>query len=504
MKKELVKKGITKDILKNVFFQGISGVISKIGGLIFTVIIARLLFPELFGIYSLALTIILTLATLTDLGLNYTMTRYIADSLNRKNKKEARSRLIFLLNTKLVIALVFSILLFILSGSIASVFNKPALALPLQIGSIYLFVFSFYGTVGSLFLAVQKLKYNTLAETIFQISRVLLIFLFFYFYKTVASVFIVLSISTFLALLVSYIILNRKYGFLIYGKKEKVERRRLLTFSGFLAISLFSAVIFANIDKLMLGYFVPGEYIGYYTAIFTIVSGFLGLANITLVFFPVFTQIHGKRLKRGFKKTFRYLSMLAFPLTIGLSYVFLPALEILYGQEYVPPHYSFVLIITSIFLAFLILEGFFTSLYTILFNSKEKPKIPAITVIIVTILNLILNYIFISHFITWGIEYGLIGAAAATLISRYIYFGALIILCKKKFNIAPEKCSIVKPLFASIIMLLFLFIYDGLINLNIWTGILMIILAILIYLFLMFIIRGFKKEDFLLLKVFKN
>ncbi|MCX8194473.1 MAG: flippase, partial [Candidatus Pacearchaeota archaeon] len=59
------KGSVTKQALKNSFYQFFLSVISRFGGLVFTIIVARLLFPDLFGLYNLALTIVLLLATFT-------------------------------------------------------------------------------------------------------------------------------------------------------------------------------------------------------------------------------------------------------------------------------------------------------------------------------------------------------------------------------------------------------------------------------------------------------
>ncbi len=498
------KQDLTKKVIKNALYQGLSGIIAKLGALIFTIVVARMLFPELFGLYSLALTIILTIITISDLGFSQTIIRYIADSLGKRKRKQARSRFLFLLKFKFFIALIFAILLFLFSGLLANLFSKPGLVLPLQVGSIYLFITSIYMAFNTLFFALQKIKYNTIAESIFQVSRIALIFIFLYFYKAVTSVFIALSISLFFALIFLSIIINKKYNFLIRGKQEPVKKRRLLIFSAFIALTSLSAIIFADIDKLMLGYFLEAEFIGYYTAIFSVISGFLGLLGLSIVVFPVFTQIHGKRLKRAFKKTFHYLVIIAFPITLGLAYLFVPVLQILYGQAYVPFEYKITLTVTSIFLSFIILEGIITGLYAILFNAKEKPKLPAVTMIIVAILNIILNFILISYFIKFRPEYGLIGASMATFISRYIFLGTLIILAKTKLKISPNKSSIIKPLIASIVMLAFLFIFDYFIPLNIFLGIIMVISAALVYILVMFLIRGIKKEDFKLIRLIKS
>jgi len=503
------KISLVQKTVRNALFQSLSGIIAKIGGLIFTIVIARILFPELFGLYSIVLSLILTIVAVSDLGLSQTMVRYVAESLGIKNKrkawKQARSRFLFLLKFKFFISLAVSILLFLLAGLIAGLFKKPELTLPLQVGSIYLFVVSLYGLINQIFLSLQKLKYSTIAESIFQFSRIVLIFVFLYFYKNVTSVFIVLAISVFFALIFSIFLLRKRFKFLFKGKREPVEKKRLLTFSGFLMLSSLNIIVFANIDKLMLGYFLEAKFIGFYAVIVAIISGVLGLMSFGGVVFPVFAQLKGERLRNAFRNSFHYISIVVFPTTIGLAYVFLPALRIFYGGAYVPPGYKITLIITSVLLSFLILERILSGLYAIMFNAKEKPKIPAVTILVVSILNIIFNFIFIYFLIQIKPEYGLIGAASATFLSRYIYFFTLIILGKKRLKILPRKKSILKPIFASLVMLVFLFVFDYFVPLTILWGILMIICAIIVYIGFMFLIKGLTKKDLsILIKSFKS
>jgi len=497
------KPGYTPSVLKNVFFQGISGIIGKVGGLVFTILIARTLFPELFGIYSLALTIILTIITFSDIGVGQTITRYVADSLGKKknSKKEARSRFLFLIKIKIILAFIFALALFLLANPIANLFNKAALVVPLQIGSIYLFIGALYTAIGPTFLGIQKVKHSSIAETIFQISRVILIFIFLYYYKTVSVAFIVLAIAAAIALIYSLFIVIKKYRYLITGRQEQVERKRMFIFSAFLALSSLSSIFFTNIDKFMLGYYLPAEFLGYYTTIITIIGGALALTSFGVVVFPVFTQLKGLRLKKAVKRTFRYLTLVAVPATIGLTYLMVPSIQILYGAAYVPPEMKIPLILTGIFLSFLVFEAIISGLYATLFNAKEKPKFPALSMIIASVINIVLNIVFIFYFIKISPGYGLIGAGLATFISRYINLGILYFTARKKFKIRSGKAALLKPILASLVMLGFLFLFGYLFPLTILSWIIMLILAVAVYIGFMILIKGLDQKDFKLLKL---
>ena len=53
--KSTKKESLTEETMKNSFYNMTGTIVSRIGGLILTVILARFLLPELFGIYSLVL-----------------------------------------------------------------------------------------------------------------------------------------------------------------------------------------------------------------------------------------------------------------------------------------------------------------------------------------------------------------------------------------------------------------------------------------------------------------
>ncbi len=475
----------------NAFFQGLTGLISKIGSLIFTIILARMLLPELFGLYSLALTIILTLITITDFGLGVTTTRYLADS---KNQKIARSRFLFLFNIRVILAFLVSLVLFFIAPEIASFYKNPNLILPLKIGALYLFLTSIYALIGPVLLALQKLKYNAVTEALFQFFRIFLVLIFLFYYKTIESVFLALSLATFFALsFVIYFVFIKNFPFLFKGEKEPVERKRMISFSSFILLGSMGMLIFSNIDKLFLGYFVSPEFIGYYTIMMTLVLGIFGFFSFTSVLFPKFTEIEKADLKEVFHNSIKYLSIISFPATFGLAYLFLPFINLIYGSIYVPAEHYSVLFFTAFILAFLLLEGILTPIYKMLFNAKEQAKIPAFTTFSSAILNIILNFIFISYFIKFSMAHALFGAALATIISRYADLFVLIVIIKHKLGISSEIKTMIKPFVASIIMLFFLIMVRP--YFSQWTLLILILLSAILYFFVLYLIKGIKKEE---------
>ena len=65
---------IKQEVIKNSIWNFFMSLIIKTGGLIFTILLARFLFPEKFGIYSLAMSIVMIFLTFADMGINASCT----------------------------------------------------------------------------------------------------------------------------------------------------------------------------------------------------------------------------------------------------------------------------------------------------------------------------------------------------------------------------------------------------------------------------------------------
>ena len=75
----------SKDIVSNFSYTTYAMILNRVGNLIFSIILARFLMPEGFGIYNLALSVSLVIVIFSDLGIDVTLTRYLTKSLKAGN-----------------------------------------------------------------------------------------------------------------------------------------------------------------------------------------------------------------------------------------------------------------------------------------------------------------------------------------------------------------------------------------------------------------------------------
>ena len=112
-------------------------------------------------------------------------------------------------------------------------------------------------------------------------------------------------------------------------------------------------------------------------------------------------------------------------------------------------------------------------------------------------LNITLNYFLIIFLLKISPIWAIGGVAIATLISNYFYLIYMGVISNKKFGIIFKKEYIIKPLIASLVMFFILvLIRDFIKDMNLFTGILEIVLGVLIYFGVIVLIKGLKKEDY--------
>ena len=498
METNVENQNLSEIAIKNSGYSLAGTLIYKFGGLIFTILIARLLLPELFGVYALVLSLITVLMTFTNLGVNETSLRYISDALGKRDNKKARSYFRYLLKLKTLLV-VFVILIILLFSKFLSynIYNKPLLFYPLIFSCLFIIAESFKGFIGQLFLATKNLKPIPFLELLHQTAKIsfsILAILILSSEFKVAGLFFALALAGFIHLFLFILIIYKKNKFLFIGKKESIDKKRINKYLGFMGIASISLVFFGAIDILMLGKFVESSYIGYYRVALSLIITIASVFSLSGVLLPMFTQIDKKRFERGFQKTFRYLMLITIPATVGILFIGKHLIFAVYGNEY-------LLAVSSLyFLSVLIITMPLITLYTTIFQSKEKTKILAKSVSIALIINIILNIILIKYLLQFSQEHVIIGVGIATVTSRLILLGILITNARHQFNLSAKGIGLRKPIFATFVMALFLLIFNNFVDMNLFFGIVEVLLGIGIYFGVLILTKGVGEGDWELVK----
>ena len=171
------RRDFTGDVgqaIKNSSHQLTINIIMKVGSILFTIIVARLLMPELFGIYSLSLSIIILFSSFSDIGIVPTLTTFISKSLRDGDKEKAKKYTKKLLKWKVWLLFLVSLILIISSYFITVYIGKP-IFYALLVGSLYLFIFGLLNFLDSIFKAYSIFRYSTLKEVFVQLLKLVIV-----------------------------------------------------------------------------------------------------------------------------------------------------------------------------------------------------------------------------------------------------------------------------------------------------------------------------------------
>jgi len=435
---EILKRVKRKDfsgnegrVIKNSSWQLATTLTAKIGSLIFTIILARLMLPELYGLYGLALSTILLMAIFSDFGINSALMTFISKTID-KNPGKAKGYLYLLTKYKISLIILSSIILLASASWIAnSYYNKP-IYYALLAGAIYLPMTILSGYLNPIFISKNNFRPQFISEIIIQVAKLVIIpFSIIYFLVNVSSiefyllwVFLLLSVCYMLGGLYLLITAKLKHPF----KKRKAEKlnfkekRELVKFILPLSITSISGVFFGFVDQIMLGPYVESQFLGFYQVALNLAASAAVIISFSAsAAFPIFARLKGKMLEKGFKKT-RNITFLISVLAAIFTFTIAPIIiEIIYGTEYLTA-ISYLKILSLLLISFPMI-GLYTSYYI----SQRKTKVFSILLISSTVLNVILNYIFINIGLQYSMFYAVVGVSVATVISRYIYLGGLII-----------------------------------------------------------------------------
>ncbi|MBT3397443.1 oligosaccharide flippase family protein [archaeon] len=420
--------------IKNSYYFLLTTLVGKIGSLVFTIFIARLLMPELFGLYGIALSTIILFSSFSDLGISTALLTFMSKKFGNKELSKEKGYYEHLLKYKVILLSSVSIVLLASSYFVANYYYHKPIFLTLLIGAIYIPAVGLVGYFGQVFAARNNFRMGLVKEIIIQVTRLtivpLVILLLIGKIQTqflLMLIFLSLSLAYTLAALFLYVRIKKADFFKVKTEKlSKSEKSELAKFVLPLSVTALSGMFFGSIDMIMLGRFVASEFVGFYQSSFSLISSASAIVAFSgTALFPILAKLGGKRLERGFKKSVRITAIVAILAAI-FTYLFSETIILLiYGAEY-----SNSILLLKLF-SLMLFSTPIIAMYSSYYISQKNTRSYAGLLILSTILNIVLNYILITSFISRGMMAAVVGACIATIISNYIYLIGLIVLRKK-------------------------------------------------------------------------
>lgn len=352
---------VRKKIAKNTVHNFLVKATALTFGFIASVVVARSLGPDQYGIYSFVIWFLSLVGLLANLGIPTTITKYASEYWGRKNFSAIGSILSRLLRFELAAAVVVSLALFFLAPSIAGWYHNPDLSLYLKLASLVILPLILMWFYNGLFCGLQR--FDLIAKINLIVSPVTLIIILLVLYSGGRIEWLVtVSAVTNLLLVGCYLYHKRtKFAFIQKGASalgsggpNSDAREKLIRFaaSAFVVL-LLDAIIWERFGIFFLSIFSTPSEIAFYNVAFIFSSRTMILlpGALTGILLPAMSEVYGtgdkEELARIHTSSTRYLAMLSFPLCLGGIAIARQLFPVLYGPSFQPASFVFAVLLVG-------------------------------------------------------------------------------------------------------------------------------------------------------------
>jgi len=354
-----------------------------------TIILTRLMLPEEYGLYSIALMPSMMIGLFQDWGVSSAMIKYIAQSRTENKHDDINDIITAGLTFTITMGIALSLLSLLLANFIAStIFHRPESAPLIAIASITLFSTSLFTASQATFTGHEKMHLNSLTMTCHAILK-----------STAAPLLVLVGYGTLgavlgntLSFLAASIIGLITLYFTLYRnrrrtttKKPKISKtlKMMLRYGVPLSISSILGGFRIQFYSFMMAFFCSDVMIGNYRAAinFAVLLTFFTFP-IATVLFPAFSKLDPQKehelLKNIFTSSIKYTALLLVPATMAVIVLSKPMISTLFGERWVyAPFFLTLYVINNLFVIFGSLS--MSSLLVGLGETKMRMKLSLLT-----------------------------------------------------------------------------------------------------------------------------
>lgn len=468
-------------LFKNIGWVTSTQVITNICAFLWTIMIARYLGVNDYGIFSFAMSFTVLLGMGTDIGMSTFSTKEISQDRS-KTPKYIKNVIPFKIVLSICLFL-FTALILILLG-----YNKLVIevSLIMSIETIFICMINFMSGV---FQAHENQKVGSIGALISSILLVLFTIIVIIF--DLGIIFVALSYAFSYLIYMIYVALNltKEFGFQKFEIDLPFWRETAKKAIPF-GLSIFFYTIYFSIDVVMIQ-FLSGDYAtGLYNSAYKIISVFTAFYVIyQVVIFPLMSKLYTEDenlLKLSFEQSVKYSLLILLPISIGV-YIYSPyIINLIYSSQYALASVPMQILIWTVI--FMFINGVTTSLLNSIGKELSVTKI----YVLAAIFNIILNYIMIPI-------YSYNGAAITTVLSEILILILMMhSISKTDFN--PD-WSLLKTVIKFVICGVILFAVLYYINVSLWLA---IPIGLVVYLLALFVTKSYDDTDKYIIKELLN
>ena len=445
---------MSNKVLKNSFILLIGNLLFRVGGYINRLLMSRMLGPEGYGLYGLTLPFQGIFQILSAGGLPPAISKYVAE-YNAKDEKALTRQVIYTATKFMVLmAILLSIILLFSSDFIANeIFHKPLVVWPLRAVSLITPFSVIVGAMRGAFQGVYKNEYTVYNRMAEQLATIVFAVVFVYC-GLYAMGAVLGGAFGFIVSAITAVLLYKKYiSPMFYSEdsldlslKEELELLwMLICFAVPVAITALSEMAIYDVGTLVIGVFMLSTDVGFYNAADPISRIPLVISlSISTVLLPATAEAYvlknQKLLQEYVVDCLRYCILTVIPMCVIISMFSMPIIQLLFGEVYTPG---------SGVLCILVIGMSFYSIYMIsssILQGTGNPKLPMYILLLGTVLNIVLNAIFVQMM-------GIVGAAIATTITTCILMIVIMLFVIKTTKISIPWKNILLVLICNLILM---------------------------------------------------
>lgn len=423
-----------------------------------SILVARLLGPENYGLYALAMIAPTFLITLSNFGISPALIRFCAhfhsEGKDRKVVDLIKTGIIF----NFILSLILSLVLLLLSESIATwVLRRPDLGLLIRFTSVYLVGQMIFNILHSVFIGLDKMEKSGLLMNMQAVT------------KAVASPLLILGMGAIGAVLGAGLgsLLAAAIGitmllFSLYPTLDShsggenanfIQGLKLMIPYGMpLYLSTLILGFLTQYRSFILALFVSNTEIGNYTTAmhFSVLITLLSYPIATSLF-PAFSKLSINKdrnmVKKMFKLSVKYTSLLLIPASLAVAVLSKEAVYTLYGSQYqLAPSYL------SLYILSVLYSGLGVYVVSSFFNGQGDTR--ATLRINLVYLGLTVPLAFVMTLL-----YGVPGLVISILAAEFLYSVYALFLAHKKYEVTVDLVSSLRTGVAALSSALLVYIF---------------------------------------------
>ena len=432
---------LAKKTIRSGVWVGVSTIGLNIMTIVRSIILARLLMPEVFGLMAVCLIVIRSVEVFTRTGVNAALIH------RQASFDEARDTAFSIMVTR---GFILSAVIFFSAPYIALFYSNDSLATLIKVIGIS-FIFNGFNNINTVALAKElDFKRLTYLEQAAALVNTIVVILLAFLLRNIWALIIGHVIFSAVQMAMSYIFIPGKLRF----RFNRQISRELYKYGKY--ITGLSIVIFvaSEIDSAVLAKIVGMNDLGYYVIAATLAN--LPATQISKVaskiMFPAYSKLQGNlpALREAYLRTVKLVASIAIPAAAGLMVLASQIIHVIYGSKWAPAIIPLqILCIFGALRSISILNGY-------LLNGIGKPNIDFYLGLIRLTLISVMIYPLTK-------EYHLVGASIAVTVPMGLQF-VLSTHAAKKFIKAGASdifSSLARPIIYSLIMAIILLVIKG-------------------------------------------